>query len=288
MPQIAEKLLALNQLKASDLRLSNLAPDEAGMALRQRKLDAAVLISAPQAGLIRALLQDPAIALMPFEQNEAYSRHLPFLSTVTLPRGVVDLAADLPPHDVALLATTTALLAREQTHPALRQLFAQAALGQHSEAGWFNGARDFPNTRTSELPVSAEGDRAINGTPPAWSRYLPFWAGNLLERMWLVVGGLLVLMLPLSRVVPPLYTFRVRSRVFRWYARLREVEARLETGTGERDALLDELDELDRVTHRIAVPLSYADELYALRNNIHAVRKRLLARRSPTGDGLAD
>jgi ABC-type amino acid transport substrate-binding protein len=288
VPQIVEKLLALNQLSPADLRLSNLPPDAAGAALREGRLDAAVLISAPQAGLIRALLRDPAIGLMAFEQNEAYSRHLPFLSTVTLPRGVVDLAADLPPHDVPLLATTTALLAREQTHPALRQLFAQAALGQHSGAGWFNGARDFPNTRTSELPVSAEGDRAINGTPPAWARYLPFWAGNLLERMWLVVGGLLVLMLPLSRVVPPLYTFRVRSRVFRWYARLREVEAKLETGTGEHEALLDELDELDRVTHRIAVPLSYAEELYALRNNIYAVRKRLLAQRSRPAEGVTD
>ena len=49
--------------------------------------------------------------------------------TVTLPRGVVDLAADIPPHDIGLLATTTSLLTREQTHPALRQLFAQAAQG---------------------------------------------------------------------------------------------------------------------------------------------------------------
>ena len=46
-----------------------------------------------------------------------------------------------------------------------------------------NRARDFPNTRTSELPVSPEGDRAINGTPPFWQRYLPFWASNLVERM---------------------------------------------------------------------------------------------------------
>ena len=73
-----------------------------------------------------------------------------------------------------------------------------------------------------------------------------------------------------------------------WYARLREVEAKLETGTGEREALLDELDELDRVTHRIAVPLSYAEELYALRNNIYAVRKRLLAQRSRLAEGATD
>jgi hypothetical protein len=159
----------------------------------------------------------------------------------------------------------------------LRQLFAQSAQTLHSDAGWFNRARDFPNTRTSELPVSPEGDRAINGTPPFWQRYLPFWASNLFERMWLVLGGLVVLMLPLSRVVPPLYQFRVRSRVFRWYARLRDVETRLDAGEGQRDALLKELDELDRVVNKVAVPLSYADELYALRNNIFGVRRRVQA-----------
>ncbi|MDT4881034.1 hypothetical protein FQZ97_1168510 [compost metagenome] len=45
----------------------------------------------------------------------------------------------------------------------------------------------------------------------------------------------------------------------------------------ERDKLLEELDDLDRVVNKVAVPLSYADELYALRNNIYAVRKRALA-----------
>ena len=277
VPQIMEKLLAANHMKPDALKLSNLGPVEAAEALLAGKLDAVVFASAPQSRGVRALLRDPKVALMPFEQNEAYSRRLPFLSTVSLPRGIVDLAQDSPPDDVPLLATTTALLSRDDTHPALRQLFAQAAQSLHSEAGWFNGARAFPNTRTSELPVSPEGDRAINGTPPTWQRYLPFWASNLIERMWLVLGGLLVLMLPLSRVVPPLYTFRVRSRVFRWYARLREVEARLEAREGERQSLVDELDRLEHVTNRIAVPLSYAEELYALRNNIHVVRKRLLA-----------
>jgi len=232
------------------------------------------------------LLQTPGIALYDFAQADAYSRRFPFLSPVTLPRGVVDLAADLPSHDVSLLAATTSLLSREETHPALRQLFAQTAQTLHGGAGWFNRARDFPNTRTSELPVSPEGDRAINGTPPFWQRYLPFWASNLVERMWLVLGGLLVLMLPLSRIVPPLYQFRVRRRVFRWYARLREVEHKLEAHTGDPDALLKELGDLDRVVNKVAVPLSYADELYALRNNIEAVRRRVRAA-SPPAAGAA-
>ncbi|WOP14757.1 TAXI family TRAP transporter solute-binding subunit [Ottowia sp. SB7-C50] len=279
VPEIVQRLLQANGMDASALVTSQLPPAAAAEALLGGYLDALVLVTAPESPVVERLLRAPGVALMDVAQADAYARRFPFLQPVTLPRGVVDLAADIPPHDVSLLATTTSLLTREQTHPALRQLFAQAAQGLHSGAGWFHRARDFPNTRTSELPVSPEGDRAINGTPPFWQRYLPFWASNLLERMWLVIGGLIVLLLPLSRVVPPLYTFRVRRRVFRWYARLRTIEAKVDEGLGERNELLDELDELDRVANGITVPLAHAEELFALRNNIDAVRRRLLAKR---------
>ncbi|MDM0040842.1 TAXI family TRAP transporter solute-binding subunit [Variovorax sp. J22G21] len=277
LPEIMERLFKANRLGPDEVQLSNLEQAAAAEALQAGLLDAIVLSSAPQSPQVQRLLRTGDIKLMDFGQADAYTRRFPFLSAVSLPRGVVDLSKDLPPADVSLLAATTSLLSRDETHPALRQLFAQAAQTVHSDAGWFNRARDFPNTRTSELPVSPEGDRAINGTPPFWQRYLPFWASNLVERMWLVLGGLLVLMLPLSRVIPPLYQFRVRRRVFRWYARLRDIEGKVDSKQGERDALLKELDELDRVVNKVAVPLSYADELYALRNNIYAVRKRVLA-----------
>ena len=280
VPDIAEKMFKANRIDARTLRFSNLEPAPAVESLLAGRLDVIVLASAPESPLVQRLLRARGIQLMDFGQSDAYARRFPFLSAVTLPRGVIDLAADMPPHDVSLLAATTSLVSRHQTHPALRQLFAESAQNLHSGSGWFNRARDFPNTRTSELPVSSEGERAINGTPPFWQHYLPFWASNLIERMWLVLGGLLVLMLPLSKIVPPLYQFRVRSRVFRWYARLREIETKVDAGIGDRDTLLDELDEIDRVTHRITVPLSYTDELYALRNNIYAVRRRLLSKGS--------
>ena len=277
VPEIMERMLRANHLDASALQLSNLEQTPATEALQAGLLDVIVLASAPQSPLVQQLLRAPGIALMDLAQSDAYSRRFPFLQAVSLPRGVVDLARDVPTHDVSMLAATTSLLAREETHPALRQLFAQSAQTLHGDAGWFNRARDFPNTRTSELPVSPEGDRAINGTPPFWQRYLPFWASNLIERMWLVLGGLVVLMLPLSRVVPPLYQFRVRSRVFRWYGQLRDIETQLESEEADREALLTKLDDLDRRVNKVAVPLSYADELYALRNNIAAVRQRVQA-----------
>ena len=277
VPQVLEQLLRANRIDPKAIELSYLEQMPATEALQAGLLDAIVLASAPQSPLVQKLLRAPDIALMNLEQGEAYVRRFSFLQDVTLPRGVVDLAADLPPHDVTLLATTTSLLSRQQTHPALRQLFAQSAQTIHSTGGWFNRARDFPNTRTSELPVSPEGDRAINGTPPFWQRYLPFWASNLFERMWLVLGGLVVLMLPLGRVVPPLYQFRVRSRVFRWYARLRDIEQRADNRAEAPDVLLHELEALESNANKITVPLSYANELYELRSNIYATRRRLSA-----------
>ncbi|RZI85199.1 MAG: C4-dicarboxylate ABC transporter substrate-binding protein [Rubrivivax sp.] len=278
VPGLMHRLLEANGLAPNTVITSDMAPEAAAQALQAGQLDALVLVTAPESPVVQRLLQEPGIALAELPQADALARRFPFLQTVTLPRGMVDLARDLPPEDIGLLAATTALLTHDDTHPALRQLFAQTAQKIHGGSGWFNGARDFPNTRTSELPVSPEGDRAINGTPPIYQRYLPFWASNLLERMWLVIGGLIVLLLPLSRVVPPLYTYRVRRRVFRWYERLRQVEVSMEEGDADASALLNELDELDRVAAQIAVPLAHADELYALRNNIERTRGRLLAR----------
>jgi hypothetical protein len=98
--------------------------------------------------------------------------------------------------------------------------------------------------------------------------------------MWLAMGLIIALALPLSRIVPPLYTFRIRSRVFRWYAELRDIEQRHESAKDNDappvQALLEQLDEMETKVEKIVVPLSYTDELYALRNNIHLVRKKLL------------
>ncbi len=40
-------------------------------------------------------------------------------------------------------------------------------------------------------------------------------------------------------------------------------------------ALVEELNQIDRHAEKISVPLSYADELYALRSNISLVRQKL-------------
>lgn len=275
LPTLVDRLLEANHVEPARVRRTQLAQTPATVDFLAGRLDALVFASAPESLMVQMLLQTPGVRLMDFPQNEAYSRRFPFLTPVTLPRGVADLAGDVPPTDVRLVASTTSLLAQGGTHPALLQLFAQSAQTLHGGAGWFNRARDFPNTRHSELPIAAEGERAINGSPPLLQRYLPFWIANLVERMWLVLGVLLAAMLPLSRVVPPLYQFRVRSRVFRWYGRLREIEDQFEVGGLPPQELLAQLGKLEAQVEKVSVPLSYADELYALRHHIQIVRQKV-------------
>src|SRR5258706_11131270 len=117
------KLLHANRIEPDALRLSYLAPTPAVVALFAGEIDALVFVSAPESQLVQMLLQTPGVQLFDFPQAEAYARRFAFVSAQRLPRGVVDLAADIPPHDVRLLAPTASLLARESTHPALTQLF---------------------------------------------------------------------------------------------------------------------------------------------------------------------
>ena len=279
IPNLMEKLLSSNKIDLSSLKVSALEQTPATVAFLEGKLDAIVFASAPESLMVQMLLQTPGVGLMDFPQSEAYSRRFAFLSPVVLPRGVVDLAANIPPQDVRLVAPTTALIDRKETHPALLQLFVQAGKQIHGGAGWFRRARDYPNLANNELPIAAEAERSINNDKPFLQRYLPFWVANLVERMWLVMGIILAIMLPLSRIVPPLYAFRVRSRIFRGYAQLRDIEARIEhTGDGVKSGvLLNELNSLERRAEKITVPLSYTNELYALRANIQLVRRKLQA-----------
>jgi TRAP-type uncharacterized transport system substrate-binding protein len=274
-PNLMFKLIDANKLDAKALTIARKSQTPATVDLIGGDIDALVFASAPESLIVQMLLQTPGIALYDFAQADAYSRRFPFLSPVTLPRGVVDLAGDVPSRDVHLIAPTATLLARAGTHPALLQLFMQAAQQVHGGAGWFQHKGDFPKAGGTEQPLAKEAQRFYASGTPVLQRYLPFWFANLIERMWPVLVTIIAILIPLSRMLPPLYQFRIRSRIFRWYAQLREVE----DAVGKRPAgeLLAELEGIESHVEGVNVPLSYADELYSLRSHIQMVGNRLRA-----------
>jgi TRAP-type uncharacterized transport system substrate-binding protein len=269
------KLLHANRLDSAQMKLSRLDPTPAVMALLAGEIDAMVLVSAPESPLVRMLLQTPGVRVVDFAQADAYARRFPFITALSLPRGVVDLAQDIPPQDVRLIAPTAGLVARDTLHPALTQLFVQAAARIHGGTGWFAFAGQFPNMQALEAPLAREAERYYRSGPPLLQRYLPFWLANLIDRMWVVLVSIIAALIPLSRVIPPLYEFRIRRRVFRWYRQLRAIEDALQDRSEPPAQLLEQLDALDARVERVHVPLSHTDELYALRSHIELVRARL-------------
>jgi TRAP-type uncharacterized transport system substrate-binding protein len=282
VPSLFRRLLAVNGVEPGELSITSLENTPATMALLDGRIDGLVFSSAPEAPLIQMLLQTPGIHLFDFRQAEAYTRRLPFLTHVVLPRGIVDLGRDIPSQDFQLIAPTATLVARADLHPALVDLFVKAATEIHGGAGWFQQQGQFPSPRYTEIPVAREAAKYYRDGPPFLQRYLSFWLANLFDRLWVVVVALAALVIPLSKIVPPLYAWRIRSRVYRWYGQLRAVEQAMENAPEDKRAevqaaQLQRLDEIENRVNHISIPLSYADALYGLRSHINLVRQRVRA-----------
>ncbi|MCW5605332.1 MAG: ABC transporter substrate-binding protein [Burkholderiales bacterium] len=283
------RALALHLLAASGLsrigkRFSTLGGTEATQALIDGKLDAIMLVAAPDAPIIQQMLRAPGIHLMNLSQAEALSRRFSYLSAVSLPRGVIDLGADIPATNVTLIATTAYLVAREDFHPALVSMLLQAAAKTHSSAGLLRRAGEFPAPRDGDFPLSEDARRYFASGPPFLQRYMPFWVANLIERLLVLIVPLIAVMIPLFRIIPALYNWRVKARVFRWYRELMvvEAEAHASPAPGRVAELLQRLQEIEDGVSGTRVPLHYTDYVYTLRLHINMVRSRLTEENSKT------
>jgi TRAP transporter TAXI family solute receptor len=277
---LALKLLKANGMDTPPTVQLNIGGEEAAKALTEHKADAAFLMGdSATPAVMRGLLQTPGIRVMNFEQADGYTRRLHFLSKLLLPKGAIDLGKNLPAEDLQLIGPTVELVAREDLHPALSDLLISAAREVHGGPGMFRNAGDFPAPLERDFPISSDAERYYkSGTQFLYSR-LPFWLASLADRMLVILLPLLVLIVPASRLVPALYRWRVRSRVYRWYGALMAIERDMITAPSpeQHAEILRHLGEIEESVNNIKTPLSFADQLYVLREHISWVRRRLEA-----------
>jgi TRAP-type uncharacterized transport system substrate-binding protein len=281
---LALQLLAMNGAVLPPTQLLPLGGKEAEEQLNNGKIDAVILVAPADSNLVSRLTATRGIRLLSFERAEAYTRLFPYLTKLTLPRGVFDLATNIPPRDIVLVAPTANLIARDSLHPALAYLLMRAATEIHGGAGVLDREGEFPAPRDTGFPLSEEARRYYKSGAPLLQRYLPFWAANLVDRLWVVLVPILAISLPLVRLVPPLYRWRVRSRIYRRYARLKEIELQLDEspGTVKLEDMLERLETIERSVNRIPTPLAYSENLYAFRGHIDLVRQRVVQRLART------
>ncbi len=273
---LVSRLLSDNKINHGSITW--LTPDaaEAVQRLQKRQIDAAFFVSSPNSEMINELLHSDQIQLASFERAKAYARRYHFLKELILPEGAEDLERNIPDRDIHLLGTTAALVAGNDLHPAIVGLMLQAASHVHGEEGLFENMGEFPSHRYLEFPLNEQADHYFKKGPPFLQRYLPFWAASLLDRMKIMLLPLLALMLPMFKVMPPLYRWRMRSRVFRWYNQLEVLDmALIHDPDANIEGLRDELSKLDMEVRAIKVPLSFSDQLYHLRQHIEFVRQNV-------------
>jgi TRAP-type uncharacterized transport system substrate-binding protein len=284
------QMLAVNAAVMPPTQLLPFGGREANELLLAGRIDAVLMVAPPESPLVGQLLSSQGIRLMSFERAEAYTRRFPYLTKLTLPKGVFDFVRNIPARDVTLISPTANLLAADGLHPALAYLLMQAAVEIHGEAGLVQRPGEFPAPLHSEFPLSEEARRFYKSGPTFLQRYLPYWAAVLVDRLWITLLPVLAVLVPLVRLVPPVYRWRVRSRIYRWYGRLKEVELEFEENPSPEklQELVGRLDQVERSVNRINTPLAYTDNLYAFRQNVDMVRQRIrqrLAQRMTAHDG---
>lgn len=271
--QLAKTLLDANEIPVNGdlLPLSGLLAAE---ELQQGRIDAAFIIAAESAPVVQVLLRSPGVKVMSFAQANAYQRRFPYLTRLTLPQGVADLVRDFPPEDIKVLAPTANLIIRDDLHPALQTLLLQAASEVHGKSGFFQSAGEFPAYMDQMLPLSPEAARYLRSGPPFLQRYLPFWLAVLIDRLIVLLLPIVALLIPLLRIAPALYTWRVRSKVFRSYGELKFLEDDLKHhyDPARLAEYRSRLDALDEEASQLHVPLGFTDLVYTLREHVNLVR----------------
>jgi len=243
--------------------------------LKSSRVDAVFMVASPTSEKVSAFLEDESLTLMNFDRAEAYQRRMKYLTHVKLPRGMVDLSKDIPRNDITLLAATANLVVRDDLHPAIQDLLLQVADEIHGQGGWFEENGEFPNANFAEYPLSTEAKRYYKYGPPLLQRYLPFWLASLIDRLKVMILPLVVLMIPLMKIMPPIYTWRMRSKIYRWYQKLEQIDLANSRENPDVEDLRDQLEKIDQEVIHVHVPLSFASQLYDLRQHIELVKRRL-------------
>ncbi|MGQ0552406.1 MAG: TAXI family TRAP transporter solute-binding subunit [Planctomycetota bacterium] len=284
------------QLAGSRVSVVGLDTNAAIEELLSGGLDALFLVGSPRGAAVQRLMAEEgrAVRLLDMEQHAAYTANFHFLRAVTADRGQINLARDLPGRPVRLLAPTATLVGTGDLHPALIPLLIQAAQEVHGKGNLFEAEGEFPSPLHLDVPLSKSAEQYFKSGPSFLYRVLPFGVAAVVDRLKILLLPLLTLLLPLMRIAPPIYRWRIRSKIYRWYKSIRQLELDIETarragpeaGSDKSQAgapatrlvraeLLQRIQAIDHEIDGVRVPASYMAEFYNLRAHLDWVRARL-------------
>jgi TRAP-type uncharacterized transport system substrate-binding protein len=260
----------------------------AAEALAAEEVDVALFVAPATAPYLQPLFADPRIETSSIRDREALMRQLPFVQLAEVPRSGFDYAAQRPGQPIELIAMVGRLAARTDLHPALVDRLVQAAREVHSQRDLITDENQFPSAAGVDMDLNAQAANllAAEGPSPLY-RFLPYWIVAQINSFALLLLPLLVILLPLMRILPGIYQWRMRSRVYRRYPELLEIERRAHdaSGPGAIDALEARLAHVEQDMLALRLPIGFREYAYTMRMHIDLVRQRLRERRQEVADG---
>ena len=270
--------VVLNELGLESRELETTSLSEAIEALTSGRADVGFLVSGVASEVLAKLMGSGGVRPVSFELADAFVANYSWLSAVTYPRGAFDLQRMVPDEDLRLIAGSTNLLVRDETHPALVDLLLDIASEVNGEAGPFWSRGTFPSAEGVSLPLDPAARRFYNQGPSKWRRLLPYRLATVVDRLTGVIIPALTTFLLIFRLVPGFLLLRLKLSVKKLYRRLEKTEKRAADPQVETEELLRDLDSIDHDSVGLWVPRSQVTMFFELRQYLHDMRERLSQR----------
>jgi TRAP-type uncharacterized transport system substrate-binding protein len=271
---LSTALLKISEIAESDIDAKKLKPDEAIAQLSKGELDVIFIVAAAEAPVLKKFYEIPGIRLMNFDQADAYTRNLPYLSKVMVPRGLLSIAHDLPRQDIQVIAPTATLVAKDNISPALVSLLLGASYDILKSYSRLQKPGEFPSGAGLDFPVHVDAEIYLKDGPSFLHRHLPFWTAVWAGRFVKIVIPLLVILIPLFTYVPSTKNFFLRLKLSQVYEELKQVD-RNAMNPDMKEKNFRDLESIERRVDNIKVSMLDAKELYDLKGHVGDVRARL-------------
>lgn len=283
-PNGGSSLIVLPLLQANGIDIDNLGDNwhlysgpKATQELLEKKLDAVFLMVPPENEFIQKFASNPEVELFHFERAIAYERHFPFVKGLEVNQGLLSIAQNLPKENTTTLSSKALLVVNDSFHPALTPLVLAAAREAMKKGTLLDEPDTWPIEDQNAFPMLDEAAYFYTKGLPLLQRYLPFRIASLADRYIILLFPLLVVLFPLFKVAGPVYRWRIRSRIYRWYKILRDIDKKLLKDTTPEN-LEEEIQRLLLMQNDLAkveVPLAFTHELYELHLHVRYVVQRL-------------
>ena len=271
---LAKDLLRASGISENEIKLEKLKPDDAIEKLNHGQLDAVFIVAAAEAPILQKFYSVPGLRLMSFDQADAYTRNLTYLSKVVVPRGLLSIEFDQPRQDIQVMAATATLVAHDDVSPALVSLLLGASYDILKTYSRLQKVGEFPSSSGLDFPLHVDAEIYLKDGPSFLHRHLPFWTAVWAGRFVKIVIPLLVILIPLFTYIPSAKNFFLRLKLAQVYEELKTIERNAQNPALKEKNFKD-LEDIERRVGNIKVSMLDAKELYDLKGHVGEVRHRL-------------